>query len=75
MARSIPKSAPKFEVDESRLEQVHNDPRVVRYERSEHVAEWSSASGIRVMPDIDIFELMGRDPEDDADDDNESARR
>lgn len=74
MVRSTSKRAPKYVVDESRLEDLHNDPNVARHERSEHVKEWSFHSKIRVKPGTDIFELMGRDPEIDDNDDNPSFR-
>lgn len=74
MVRSIPSSVPKYEVDESRLENLHNDPNVVRHERPDHTKKASRISGIRVMPGTDIFELMGRDPEFD-DNDEYSSRR
>lgn len=60
---------PKFEVDESRLEKLHNDAGVVRRERPIHLKE-SSFSGIPVMPGTDLLELLGRGPDTDLKNDD-----
>ncbi|MBA2452543.1 MAG: hypothetical protein H0V47_05195 [Chloroflexia bacterium] len=64
---------PKFEVDQSWLEKLDNDPRVVRHERSAHFKE-SSFSDIPVMPGTDILELMGRGPDPDIKKEANSSR-
>lgn len=64
MAQSIPKSAPKFEVDESRLKALQSDPRVVRYERPAHINDWSFSPTLWVEPGTDLSDLMNQDFDD-----------
>lgn len=61
-------TVPKFEVDESRRENLHNATDVIRYERPDHLKGWSFRPTIRVTPGTDLSELMDQDYDDCVDD-------